>query len=128
MHLADFSASPVALPPLLSLICSFLLFGLVVLESSLSPLIAVSLAVRFFTCYGSDTGFVELLRGLTGSLALLLTQSCGSFPGLQIGRSRLLREEPEQTSLALWSLQKGFQESPAVKVAKNVGFIEWPLQ
>jgi hypothetical protein len=64
----------------------------------------------------------------SGSLALLLTQSCGSFPGLQIGRSRLLREEPEQTSLALWSLQKGFQESPAVKVAKNVGFIEWPLQ
>ena len=57
-----------------------------------------------------------------------LSPFCGSVPDLQIGRSCLLGEEPAQMSLALWSLQKGFQESSTVKVAKNVDFIEWPLQ
>ena len=51
----------------------------------------------------------------------------GPVSGLQIRRSRLLCKELEQTILALWSLQKGFQESPPVEVGKNVGFIKWPL-
>src|ERR1051326_3177091 len=97
-------------------------------RSRLSLCLAVNLAVNFFVWDGFPRSFSVPISAMPGSPALLLTQSCGSVPGLQIGRSRLLREEPEQTSLARWSLQKGFQESSTVKVAKNVGFREGPLQ
>jgi len=45
--LADFSASPVTLLPLISLICSFWLSEFIVLCSGESLLLAVSLAVTF---------------------------------------------------------------------------------